>query len=308
MSSFILRRLLAVIPTFFVVSVTVFLLIHLVPGDPIDSLLRAGSSPALREQMAAKYGLDRSLFEQYIIWMGKVLTLDFGTSIIQGRPVAALIAQNLSASLTLGGTAFLFSSVAGIAAGVLAAKYYGTRVDSSITSGILLGSTIPSFWLALLLILVFAVWLGWVPVSGARGWSSLVLPVIATGLGGVALVARVTKVSMIEIGRQDFVTLLRAKGVSESRIRLQHILRHALVPVISILGLRIGWILGGAITVEVVFARPGLGSLLIRALNQRDYPLVQGCLLMLSMAVILGTIIGDIAQAAMDPRQREASK
>jgi peptide/nickel transport system permease protein len=222
--------------------------------------------------------------------------------------VSALIAQNLPDSLILGGFAFLFSTLAGISAGVVAAKYYGSRIDSGITTGILLGSTIPSFWLGLLLILVFAVWLGWVPVSGARGWSSLILPVIATGLGGVALVARVTKVSMIEIGRQDFVMLLRAKGVSEGRIRISHVLRHAMVPVISILGLRIGWILGGAITVEVVFARPGLGSLLIRALNQRDYPLVQGCLLMLAMAVILGTILGDVAQAAMDPRQREAAK
>ncbi|MGQ5720299.1 ABC transporter permease [Hyphomicrobiales bacterium] len=308
MTSYILRRLLAVIPVFFVVTVIVFLVIHLVPGDPIDNLMRAGSSPALREQIAAKYGLDKGLFEQYVMWMGRVLTLDFGTSIIQSRPVGALIAQNLPDSLILGGFAFLFSTIAGISAGVIAAKYYGSRLDNGITTGILLGSTIPSFWLGLLLILVFAVWLGWVPVSGTRGWSSLILPVIATGLGGVALVARVTKVSMIEIGRQDFVMLLRAKGVSESRIRISHVLRHAMVPVISILGLRIGWILGGAITVEVVFARPGLGSLLIRALNQRDYPLVQGCLLMLAMAVILGTILGDVAQAAMDPRQREAAK
>ncbi len=308
MTAFILRRLLGVMPVFFVVSVIVFLLIHLVPGNPVDNLLRAGSSPALREQMTARYGLDKSLFEQYVIWMGNVLKLDFGTSIIQSRPVAALIAQNLPDSLLLGGAAFLFSTIAGIGAGVVAARYYGTRIDSGITTGILLGSTIPGFWLGLLLILVFAVWLGWVPVSGARGWNSLILPVIATGLGGVALVARVTKVAMIEIARQDFVMLLRAKGVSEHAIRLRHVLRHALVPVISILGLRIGWILGGAITVEVVFARPGLGSLLIRALNQRDYPLVQGCLLMLAMAVILGTLMGDIAQAAMDPRQREVSK
>lgn len=308
MTLFVLRRLLGVLPVFFVVSVVVFLLIHLVPGDPLDNLMRAGSSPALRDQMAVKYGLDKSLFEQYTIWMSKVLSLDFGTSIIQARPVAALIAQNLPDSLILGGSAFLFSSIAGIAAGVVAARFYGTRIDSGITTGILFGSTIPSFWLGLLLILVFAVWLGWVPISGARGWTSLILPVIATGLGGVALVARVTKVAMIEVSRQDFVMLLRAKGVSERRIRLSHALRHALVPVIAILGLRIGWILGGAITVEVVFARPGLGSLLVRALNQRDYPLVQGCLLMLAMAVILGTILGDIAQAAMDPRQREASK
>ena len=306
MIGFTLRRLLLLLPVFFVVSLVVFFIIHLVPGDPIDNLMRAGSSPEQRLQIAAKYGLDRSLVEQYFTWMGRLLTGDLGTSIVQGRPVSGLIAQNLPYSLQLGGAALLFSTLTGIAAGVIAASYQGTRIDDAITGFILLGSTVPSFWLVLLLILVFAVWLGWVPVSGARGWSSLILPVIAAGLGGIALVARVTRIAMIETSRQDFVMLLHAKGLPPFMIQLRHVLRHAMVPVVTILGLRIGWVLGGAVTIEYVFARPGLGSLLIRALNQRDYPLVQGCLLMLAMAVIIGALIGDIVQAAMDPRQREA--
>ncbi|MCA0277369.1 MAG: ABC transporter permease [Proteobacteria bacterium] len=306
MIGFTLRRLLLLLPVFFVVSLVVFFIIHLVPGDPIDNLMRAGSSPEQRLQIAAKYGLDRSLVEQYLTWMGRLLTGDLGTSIIQGRPVSALIAYNLPYSLQLGGAALLFSTLTGIAAGVIAASYQGTRIDDAITGFILLGSTVPSFWLGLLLILVFAVWLGWVPVSGARGWSSLILPVIAAGLGGIALVARVTRIAMIETARQDFVMLLHAKGLPPFIIQLRHVLRHAMVPVVTILSLRIGWVLGGAVTIEYVFARPGLGALLIRALNQRDYPLVQGCLLMLAMAVIIGALIGDIVQAAMDPRQREA--
>ncbi|MBA8904324.1 ABC transporter permease [Aminobacter sp. NyZ550] len=306
MIGFTLRRLVLLLPVFFVVSLVVFFIIHLVPGDPIDNLMRAGSTPEQRLQIAAKYGLDRSLVEQYVTWMGRLLTGDLGTSIIQGRPVSALIARNLPYSLELGIAALLFSTLTGIAAGVIAASYQGTRVDDSITGFILLGSTVPSFWLGLLLILVFAVWLGWVPVSGARGWSSLILPTIAAGLGGIALVARVTRIAMIETSRQDFVTLLHAKGLPPFIIQLRHVLRHAMVPVVTILSLRIGWVLGGAVTIEYVFARPGLGSLLIRALNQRDYPLVQGCLLMLAMAVIIGALIGDIVQAAMDPRQREA--
>ncbi|BBD38876.1 glutathione ABC transporter permease [Aminobacter sp. Y103A] len=306
MIGFTLRRLVLLLPVFFVVSLVVFFIIHLVPGDPIDNLMRAGSTPEQRLQIAAKYGLDRSLIEQYVTWMGRLLTGDLGTSIIQGRPVSALIARNLPYSLELGIAALLFSTLTGIAAGVIAASYQGTRVDDSITGFILLGSTVPSFWLGLLLILVFAVWLGWVPVSGARGWSSLILPTIAAGLGGIALVARVTRIAMIETSRQDFVTLLHAKGLPPFIIQLRHVLRHAMVPVVTILSLRIGWVLGGAVTIEYVFARPGLGSLLIRALNQRDYPLVQGCLLMLAMAVIIGALIGDIVQAAMDPRQREA--
>lgn len=306
MIGFTLRRLVLLLPVFFVVSLVVFFIIHLVPGDPIDNLMRAGSTPEQRLLIAAKYGLDRSLVEQYVTWMGRLLTGDLGTSIIQGRPVSALIARNLPYSLELGVAALLFSTLTGIAAGVIAASYQGTRVDDTITGFILLGSTVPSFWLGLLLILVFAVWLGWVPVSGARGWSSLILPVIAAGLGGIALVARVTRIAMIETSRQDFVTLLHAKGLPPFIIQLRHVLRHAMVPVVTILSLRIGWVLGGAVTIEYVFARPGLGSLLIRGLNQRDYPLVQGCLLMLAMAVIIGALIGDIVQAAMDPRQREA--
>jgi peptide/nickel transport system permease protein len=306
MIGFTLRRLVLLLPVFFVVSLVVFFIIHLVPGDPIDNLLRAGSSPEQRLQIAAKYGLDRSLVEQYFTWMGRLLSGDLGTSIVQGRPVSALISRNLPFSLELGIAALLFSTLTGITAGVIAASYQGTRIDDAITGFILLGSTVPSFWLGLLLILVFAVWLGWVPVSGARGWSSLILPTVAAGLGGIALVARVTRIAMIETSRQDFVTLLHAKGLPPLVIQLRHVLRHAMVPVVTILSLRIGWVLGGAVTIEYVFARPGLGSLLIRALNQRDYPLVQGCLLMLAMAVIIGALIGDIVQAAMDPRQREA--
>lgn len=306
MIPFILRRLALLVPVFLVVSLVVFLIIHLVPGDPIDNLMRVGSSPAQRAQIAAKYGLDRSLPEQYVVWMGRLLTGDLGTAIIQRRPVADLIAQNLPHSLALGGFALLFSTLVGIAAGVLAASYQGTKIDDGVTGLILLGSTVPGFWLGLLLILVFAVSLGWVPVSGARGWTSLILPVIAAGAGGIALVARVTRVAMIEASRQDFVMLLHAKGLSPWTIQLRHVLRHAMLPVVTVLGLRIGWIMGGAVAIEYVFARPGLGALLIRALNQRDYPLVQGCLLMLAMAVILGTLLGDIVQAAMDPRQREA--
>jgi ABC-type dipeptide/oligopeptide/nickel transport system permease component len=175
-------------------------------------------------------------------------------------------------------------------------------------TAILVGSTIPGFWLGLLLILLFAVQLGWFPVSGAKSWSSLVLPVLTIGLGGTALVARVTRVAMIDIVQKDFVLLLHAKGLSRWRIQIRHVLRHALMPVITILGLRIGWVLGGAVTIEFVFARPGLGTLLIKALNQRDYPVVQGCLLMLAIAVMLGTLLADLVQAAMDPRIRDAVK
>lgn len=305
MFNFLVRRLLLLVPVFLSVSMVIFMIVHLVPGDPIDNLIQIGATPAQRAALVAKNGLDQPLLVQYGVWLRNLLSGDLGNAIIMRRPVASLIAENLPHSLRLGGLAFLFSTIVGIATGALAATFKDSWIDRAVTTLILLGSTVPSFWLGLLLILLFAVQLEWFPVSGARSWTGLVLPVATIGLHGVALVSRVTRAAMLDVSRKDFVLMLHAKGLSHWRIQLRHVLRHALLPVVTILSLRIGWIVGGAVTIEFVFARPGLGSLLITSLNQRDYPVVQGCLLMLSIAVMLGTLLGDLVQAAMDPRVRE---
>ncbi|MCJ8301061.1 MAG: ABC transporter permease [Pseudomonadales bacterium] len=293
------------IPVSIAISMVVFMIVHLLPGDPIDNLLRIGSSPEDRALMTAKYGLDQPLFTQYFLWMGAMFQGDFGQAIVLRRPVIDLIAQNLPYSLVLGGLAFAFSSIVGMLLGTVSAVVKNPILERFVRGFILLGSTVPGFWLALLLILAFSVTLGWFPVSGAKNWQSLVLPVLTIGFGGVALVARVTRVALQDAMREDFVMLLHAKGLSPSVILIKHLIPHALLPVVTILALRIGWILGGAVTVEFVFGRPGLGSLLIRAIGQRDYPVVQGCLLMLALAVMIGTLIGDLAQASLDPRVRE---
>ena len=305
---YIFFRALMLIPVSISISIVIFMIVHLLPGDPIDNLIRVGSSPDDRIALTAKYGLDQSLFVQYFRWVGAMFQGDFGQAIVLRRPVADLISQNLPYSLTLGALAFAFSSIVGIILGTISATTRSAWVEQFVRGFILLGSTVPGFWLALLMILFFAVQLQWFPVSGAKGWDSLVLPVLTIGFGGVALVARVTRVALLDVRREDFVMLLHAKGLSSRTILTRHLMPHAMLPVVTILALRIGWILGGAVTVEFVFGRPGLGSLLIRALGQRDYPVVQGCLLMLALAVMLGTLIGDVAQAAMDPRIREASK
>jgi peptide/nickel transport system permease protein len=305
MIGFILKRLVLMLPVFLAASFVVFMIVHLVPGDPIDNMLQIGSSPQRKAELVARYALDRPLPLQYLAWMGRVMSGDLGDAMILKQPVTALIAASLPHSLALGALALAFSTVVGVTIGALAAMARDSWFDRSVMGLILLGSTLPSFWLGLLMILVFAVELGWFPVSGARNWQSLVLPVLTVGLGGVALVARVTRAAMTESATRDFVLLLHAKGLPRWRIYTGHVLRHALLPVVTILGLKIGWILGGAVTVEYVFARPGLGTLLITSLNQRDYPVVQGCLLMLSIAVLLGTLMGDIVQAAMDPRVRD---
>ena len=293
------------IPVSIASSMVVFMIVHLLPGDPIDNLLRIGSSPEDRALMVAKYGLDQPLFTQYFLWMGAMFQGDFGQAIVLRRPVIDLIGQNLPYSLVLGGLAFAFSSIVGMLLGTVSAVVKNPILERFVRGFILLGSTVPGFWLALLLILAFSVTLGWFPVSGAKNWQSLVLPVLTIGFGGVALVARVTRVALQDAMREDFVMLLHAKGLSPGVILIKHLIPHALLPVVTILALRIGWILGGAVTVEFVFGRPGLGSLLIRAIGQRDYPVVQGCLLMLALAVMIGTLIGDLAQASLDPRVRE---
>ncbi len=308
MLTFLIKRLLLLVPVFLAVSMVIFMIVRLVPGDPIDNMVQIGSTPEQKAALTAKLGLDRSLPVQYGVWLGNMVRGDLGEAIILQRPVTALIVESLPYSLALGGLAFAFSTVVGVATGALAAVFKDGWTDRAVTTLILIGSTLPSFWLGLLLILLFAVQLQWFPVSGARSWSAIVLPVLTIGLSGVALVSRVTRAAMLDVTRKDFVLLLHAKGLSHRRIQLQHVLRHALLPVVTILSLRIGWIVGGAVTVEFVFARPGLGSLLIDSLNQRDYPVVQGCLLMLAIAVMLGTLLGDIVQAAMDPRVRDSLK
>ena len=306
MFAFLVKRLLMLIPVFIAVSLVIFMLVRLVPGDPIDNMLQVGSSPEQKSALIALYGLDKPVVAQYFVWFQKMAKGDLGEAIVLRQPVSTLIAENLPHSLALGGLAFIFSTVAGVATGALAAIYKNGWVDRAVTTLILLGSTVPSFWLGLLMILLFAVQLGWFPVSGARNWTSLVLPVLTIGLSGVALVSRVTRAAMLDVARQDFVLLLHAKGLSHRRIQLQHVLLHAMLPVVTILSLRIGWIVGGAVTTEFVFARPGLGSLLITSIGQRDYPVVQGCLLMLAVAVMLGTLLGDLVQAMLDPRVRDS--
>ncbi len=308
MLGFAIRRILMLIPVFFVVTLVVFSMIHMLPGDPIDNLLRIGASPAQRAELTAKYGLDRPLYAQYFHWVTNMVQGDFGNAIVQRRPVAQLVGQALPYSLILGGLALCFSTILGMILGFIAASVKGSKLDQGIMGGVLFGSMLPNFWIGLLLILVFSVSLGWTPVSGAKTWQSLILPVVTIGLGGTALIARVTRVAMVDTQARDFVMLLHAKGVHPLVIQFRHVLRHALIPVVTILALRIGWILGGAVTVEVVFARPGLGSLLIKSLGQHDYPVVQACLLILSMAVLIGTLIGDLLQAALDPRIRDNLK
>jgi glutathione transport system permease protein len=305
---YILRRTLLLIPIFFIISVVVFSLIHMVPGDPIDSLLGPGSTAADKVELTKTYGLDKSLPVQYLVWLKKFLTGDMGQSIIEKQPVMDMILYNMPFTINLGLAALVISFVLGIFLGIISSAFKNTFIDHICMIFALLGVTVPAFWLGLILMLIFSVMLGWFPVSGSGTLQSLILPAVTVGLGGAGLIARITRVSMLEMSNKQFILLLYAKGLSKQLITLKHIFRNALMPVITILGLRLGWILGGAVTIEIVFSRPGIGNMLLSALYRRDYPVVQASLIFLTMAVIIGAFIADIMYAYADPRVRDAYK
>jgi glutathione transport system permease protein len=308
MWTYILRRTLLLIPIFFIISVVVFSLIHMVPGDPIDSLLRPGSTAADKVELTKAYGLDKSLPVQYLVWLKKFLTGDMGQSIIEQQPVVDMILYNMPFTINLGLAALVISFFLGIFLGIISSAFKNTFIDHISMIFALLGVTVPAFWMGLILMLIFSVMLGWFPVSGSGTLQSLILPAVTVGLGGAGLIARITRVSMLEMFNKQFILLLYAKGLSKKVITIKHVFRNALMPVITILGLRLGWILGGAVTIEIVFSRPGIGNMLLSALYRRDYPVVQASLIFLTMAVIIGAFIADIMYAYADPRVRDAYK
>lgn len=295
-----------------------FLLIHAAPGDPASVI--AGQSgaadPQFVAQLRAQFGLDKPLGTQLWLYVSGVLSGDLGMSHRQGRPVAGLILERLPATLLLTGTAFALALVAGIALGAAAARRAGSIADSLITVLALAFYATPIFWIGLMLVLVFSVWLGWLPSFGmmtvggemsgpARAWDiaqHLVLPALTLGLFYMAVYARLTRSSMLEVADQDYVKTARAKGVPEGRVLRRHVLRNALLPVVTLAGIQAGQLVGGSILVETVFAWPGIGRLAFDALLARDYQLLLGVFLCTSVLVVVLNLLTDMVYALVDPR------
>ena len=314
----ILIRAAKMVAVVLAIVVLNFFLIHAAPGDPASVI--AGQSgaadPQFLAQLRTQFGLDRSLPEQLWIYLRGVLTLDFGVSHRQQRTVLSLVAERLPATLLLTGTAFVFALGAGIVLGMLAARRVGTWADSLITVLSLLFYATPIFWVGLMLILVFSVWLGWLPSFGMgtvgvtlQGWARvvdvapyLVLPALTLGLFYMAVYARLTRSSMLEVSTQDFVRTARAKGATEGRIVRRHMLRNALLPVVTLAGVQAGTLVGGSILVESVFAWPGIGRLAFEALLARDYQVLLGVFLCTSVLVVLFNAATDAVYIFIDPR------
>jgi len=302
----ILSRIGSALLVVFGVCTLAFLLIHLVPGDPVEAMLGESARPADRQALRAALGLDRPLGEQYTRYLDGLARLDLGRSFQFQRPVAELLAERIPATLELAGTALALALAVAVPLGVLAARHQGGVLDSGAMSLSLLGISIPNFWLGPLLILVFSLWLGWTPVSGREGPVSLILPTITLGSGLAAVLARMVRGSVLEVLSEDYVRTARAKGLSEAAVIRRHALRNAWLPVLTLVGLQLGGLLGGAVITETVFAWPGVGSLLVEAIRNRDYPVVQASVLLVSLAYVLVNTLTDLVYVWADPRIRLA--
>ena len=304
MFSYLAQRLAgAVLVVFGVISI-VFLLIHLIPGDPIEIMLGEAASSTDREALRVALGLDQPVLLQFTHYLHGLLQFDLGASLQSRRPVTDLLQERLPATLLLAGVTLAVTLALALPLGMLAAVRRGSAWDGGAMAFSMLGVSIPNFWLGPLLILVFSLWLGWFPVSGREGAGSVVLPAVTLGTGLAAVLSRMVRSSMLEVLGEDYIRTARAKGLPPQRVILHHGLRNALLPVITLLGLQLGALLAGAVITETVFSWPGIGLLTIEAIQSRDYPVVQACVLLISVGYVLVNLLTDIVYAWADPRIR----
>ncbi len=307
MLGFITRRVLLTLPVLLGVATLVFSLIHLVPGDPALSMLGDGATPAEVAELRTRLGLDRPLLVQYGAFLEGLSRGDLGESLRYGTTVASEIVTRVPATLELAVASMVVAVALAIPLGILAAVFRGSSVDHGAMLLALAGISMPNFWLGPLLAIVFAVELGWLPVSGRGGLAHLVLPAITLGTALAAILARMTRASVLEELREPYVLAARAKGVSRSRAVLRHAFRNSLIPIVTIVGLQFGAVLTGTIITETIFAWPGLGRLLVQSISFRDYPLIQGCILFIAVTYVGVNLMTDLLYGALDPRIRYES-
>jgi len=317
--TYVIRRLIVLIPTFFLISIIIFVLIHLAPGDPLSAMFGPRViPPEVREQITKKMGLDKPLPVQYLVWLSQILRGDLGYSYLSKRPVIEMIAVRIPSTLELMLLAEIAAVTTAIVLGVIAAVKEYSLVDAACSLGALIGYSTPNFWMALLLILVFAFWLGWFPAVGMHAdikfdtpfealfdhLHHLVLPAFVLAFGWTAYLFRLVRSSMLEVLRQDYITTARAKGVKERVVIYKHALRNALLPVVTYEGYSIGFMLGGAVVIEEVFNWLGLGNFMVQIARTRDYPALMGLSTIIALMVLIANLCADIAYAIVDPRIR----
>jgi peptide/nickel transport system permease protein len=304
MFRFLIRRLLLTIPVLIGVATLVFSLIHLIPGDPVQAMLGDSATQEDVEAMRERLGLNRSLVVQYVAFMTGAATGDLGRSLRTNQDVAAAIAERMPATFELAAAAMFVAVLIAIPLGIIAAVWAGTSIDHLATTVALIGISMPTFWLGPLLAIVFSVSLGWLPVSGRGTLAHLVLPAITLGAPLAAVLARITRASVLEELRELYVLSARARGVSRVRAVLKHAFRNSLIPIVTVLGLQFGAVLTGAVITETIFGWPGVGRLLIQSISTRDYPAVQGCILLIAVTYVSMNLLVDVVYGFLDPRIR----
>ena len=312
MAGYILKRLLSAIPVLFGITLIVFLIMAMIPGDPATAILGSYATPENVAKLNRDLGLDAPLWQRYFIWLGNMLQGDFGRSFALNRPVIDEVLERFNATLILAGTAFILCSLLGVIAGVLSASHQYGLTDKIITFAVLLGISIPSFFLGMMMVLLFAVNLKWLPVSGMYAiygggdlpdlLRHLILPATALSVVAIGVIARLSRSAMLEVLRQDFVRTARAKGVHERSVIWRHALKAAMVSIIPVLGIQAGFVLSGAVYIEMVFQWPGVGRMLVDAILKRDILLVQGGVVFVAACYVLFNILVDVAQSMLDPR------
>ncbi len=302
MGKYIRRRILWIVPVLFAVSTIVFFLIHMIPGDPVDLIIGEQALPADRAQLAHDLKLDRPIAEQYTDFLKGLVTGNWGKSIFDETPVSELIKERYGATLLLASCAMFVAVLIAIPAGIFAAVKRNSIWDSLAMLVALIGISIPNFWLGPVLILVFSVNLGVLPISGRDSWTSLILPAVTLGAALAAMLSRMTRSSMIDEIKSEYITTARAKGLSERAVIFKHALKNALNPIVTIVGLQVGTLLAGTIITEKIFSWPGIGMLLIDSIRRRDYPVVEGCILVISFAYVIINTTVDCLYKAFDPR------
>lgn len=302
--TYFFRRLASLIPVLFGVLTITFFLIHMIPGDPVDIMLGDYTSQTDRQALRKELGLDLPLFQQYKHYLWRSLQLDFGRSLQTQKPVFKEIGDRVPATLQLGLTALALAAIVGIPLGVIAAIKKNTWLDQTILVLGSLGLSFPSLWSGPLLIWIFAIELDWLPIGERESWDSLVLPSISLSIGLIALLMRMTRSSMLDVMREDYMSVAKAKGLAENKIYFVHGLTNAIIPVLTLLGLMLGALLTGTVIVETIFDWPGIGLLLYQAIQNRDYPLVQGCVLFVSFVYLIANFLTDLAYAYFNPKIR----
>ncbi len=301
---FALGRLVMMVPVLFIVSIVVFMMTHLTPGDPVRLMMgRTGASGEEVEAVRNQLGLNDPLPVQYVNFITDLLTGDL-KSIRTQQPVISEFLDRFPRTLELTVLSLIVATVLGFALGILAATHQNSWLDSLAMVVSLLGVSVPSFWLALLLVFVFAISLDWLPATGTEGVKALILPVTVLAVEQIALIARLVRANMVEVLRDDYVRTARAKGLRERTVLTGHALRNALLPSITLLGLNFGYLLAGAVIVETIFARPGIGRLIVEGILNKDFPLVQGAVLLTAVVYLLVNLITDISYGFVDPRVR----